>query len=217
MTHDDMRPMSDDRTIPTRGAGRERQRPEQPVSDTIPPDSKPLPWLLEQYYRAEGDFNRELVVRFPQMPVMSLIHFRSAGEKVKLHSATASTLDGAASLTVDVDEGSKAACFTYTLSSMLALRFQLGSLNDKDRAQWMQEMRTERGEIAFLWDQTRWERDYIIGVCFKHYTNLFAFSPTHVEAGARLTAEVTHKLLDWLDRFWKADNLSPNAPSAQPW
>ncbi|MBN8638084.1 MAG: hypothetical protein J0M07_22395 [Anaerolineae bacterium] len=216
-THDDHRPLSDDRTIPARSASRERPRLEVPI-ESLPPDAKPLPWLLELYYRAETDVNKELVARFPHMPVMSLIHFRTLGDRMKLYSATISTQDGAASLTVDVDGNSKAVCFTYTLSSMLALRFSLAGLQDKDRAQWLYEMRTERGEIAFLWDQTRWGSDYLIGVSFKNFTNLFAFSPHHVEAGVRLTHEVTHKLLDWLHGFWKLDAASTDGtPSAQPW
>lgn len=216
MTQDDMRPLSDDRTIPTRGAGRDRPRPETPV-DSIPPESKPLPWLLETYFRAETDYNRELVARLPHMPVLSLINFRTVGEKTRLHIASLSTPDGSSSVLVDVDAGTKAVCFTYTFNSMLALRFQLGGLKDKDRAQWMLEMREERGEVAFLWDQRRWEHDYVIGVAFKNYTNLFAFSPTHVEAGARLTAEVARKLLDWLGGLWKAETSVDSTPSALPW
>jgi hypothetical protein len=212
MTPDDMRPQSDDRTIPTRSPGRERR---DPSVDFIPPDNKPLPWLLELYYRAETDFNRELVARFPNMPVLSLIHTRMVGDKLKLHTALLSTQDGAASVIVEIDAASKAVCFTYALSSMLAFRFTLNRLTDKDRAQWMQEMRTERGEIAFLWDQTRWEHDYLIGVSFKNYTNLFAFSPAHLEAGARLTSEVTHKLLSWLQGLWQAD--AEQLTSTLPW
>lgn len=209
MTQDEMRP--DDRTMPTRGGGRRRSEP----PDMIPPDDKPLPWLLELYYRAETDLNRELVARFPHMPVLSLMHTRVLGDKLKLHSATLSAQDGAASVILEVDEASKAASFTYVLNSMLAFRFTLGNLTDKDRAQWLQEMRAERGEIAFLWDQNRWEHDYLIGVSFKNYTNLFAFSPSHVEAGARLTSEVSRKLLTWLQALWKADP-EPGA-SALPW
>ena len=215
-THDDMRPLSDDRTIPTRGAGRERPRSE-PSVDTLPPDAKPRPWLLELYYRAETDVNRELVARFPQMPVMSLIHFRSLGDRLKMYSATVSTQDGAAALTIDLDGSSKAACVTYTLGSLLAFNFNLGGLQEKDRAQWLQEMRTERGEIAFLWDQMRWEHDYIIGVSFKNYTNLFPFSPQHVEAGVRLTSDVAHKLFDWLHGYWKLDAPTDSTQSASPW
>ncbi len=216
MTQDDKRPLSDDRTIPTRSAGRERLFLETPV-DPIPPDAKPSPWFLESYFRAEADVNRELALRFPSMPVMSTIHFRTVGEKLKSHLATISTQDGAASMITEIDPPSKAVCFTYVLNSMLAYRFTLDKLNDKDRVQWLQEMRTERGETAFLWDQARWDHDYLIGVSFKHYTNLFAFSPLHVEAGVRLTSDVSHKLLNWLEGFWKVDLQNDSTPSALPW
>ena len=35
-------------------------------------------------------------------------------------------------------------------------------------------------------NQVRWENDYLIGSASKNFTNLFAFSPDHVEAAARL-------------------------------
>jgi len=71
-----------------------------------------------------------------------------------------------------------------------------------DREQWFDAMRREAGEPAFLWDHTRWENDYLIAAAHKNFTTLFAFSPHHVEAAARLTPEVKRKLLSWLETHW---------------
>lgn len=207
MTQDDSSGY-DDLTIPSRS--RLKRRAPQPkitstptLIDQQPPDFKPIPWLLESYFHAEIDLPKELSNRFPQMPLMSLIYFREAGVKVRSAVATISTQDGAASLIVHLDPLSKAVQFTFILNSMLALRFSLNGVNDRERKHWLQEMRGERGEPAFLWDESRWQRDYLIGVSQKHFTNLFAFSPHHVEAAARLTGDVSRKLLDWLDGYWQ--------------
>ncbi|MBE2269562.1 MAG: hypothetical protein IAE80_15100 [Anaerolinea sp.] len=213
MTQDDKRLLPDDLTIATRAGGRERLT----IPGTIPPEAKPTPWLLELYYRADSDFHRELASRFPQMPVMSLIHLHTTGGEVRFPYAMIATPDGAASLTVEIDPPSKAVCFTFALHSMLAFRFALDGLNDKDRLQWLQEMRAERGEIAFMWDQSRWQRDYLIGVALKHYTNLFAFSPTHAQAAVRLTSDVSRRLLDWLEGFWKVDLPLDATPPVSQW
>ncbi len=208
MTHDDSNVFDDDRTIPSR-TGFKRRVPQSISSvaagDHLPPDLKPIPWLLESYFYAEIDLSKELSSRFPQMPLMSLIYFRETGVKVRSAVATISTQDGAASLVVHLDPPSKATQFTFILNSMLALRFSLNGLNDRDRKHWLQEMRGERSEPAFLWDEGRWQRDYLIGVSQKHFTSLFAFSPHHVEAAARLTGDVSRKLIDWLDGYWQVN------------
>ena len=60
----------------------------------------------------------------------------------------------------------------------------------------------ESGEPAFLWNQERWGGSYIVGAAQKNFTHLFAFSPQNIEAAARLTPEVTRRLLDWLEFYW---------------
>lgn len=173
----------------------------EPVPAALPPVA---PWTLEHYFDGEIDLIKELVGRFPQIPVMSLFNTREAGERIRRGVATIATQDGAASLIVEVDIPSRGVQFTFALNSMLALRFIPGRLTDMDRAQWIEPMRREAGEIAFLWDQMRWQNDYLIGAAHKSYTNLFAFSPHHIEAAVRLTPEVGRKLLDWLESYWGA-------------
>ena len=215
MTQDDSNIFDGDLTIPSRTGLKRRAKP--PVRATAalgehqPPDLKPIPWLLESYFHAEIDLSKELTSRYPQMPLMSLIYFRESGVKVRSAVATISTQDGAAGLHAHLDLPSKAVQFTFILNSMLALRFSLNALNDRERIHWLQEMRGERGEPAFLWDESRWQRDYLIGVSQKHFTSLFAFSPHHIEAAARLTGEVSRKLLDWLEGYWKADEQDNQA------
>ena len=160
------------------------------------------PWALQHYFDGEIDLIKELASRFPQVPVMSLIHIRQVGTQTRRGVATLSTQDGAASVIVEIDAPSQATQFTFSVSSILALRFSLGRLTDSERGQWLETMRRETGEPAFLWTQTRWGSDYLISAAHKNYSNLFAFSPQHIEASVRLTPEVTRRLLDWLEFYW---------------
>ncbi len=175
---------------------------ERPANTTSAPLAI-VPWTLQHYFDGEIDLVKELAGRFAQVPVMSLINLREVGTKNPRGVATISTQDGAASLIVEVDMRSRAVQFTYALNSMLALRFCPGRLSEMDRTEWLEPMRREVGEAAFLWDEMRWKSDFLIGAAHKNFTLLFAFSPNHVEAAARLTPDVAHKLLDWLETAWQ--------------
>lgn len=190
----------DDFTIPP------RQHLQDDALGDAPAALPPLaPWMLQHYFDGEIDLIKELVGRYPQIPVMSLFNTHEVGRRVRRAVATIATQDGAANLIVEVDIPSRGVQFTFSLSSMLALRFLPGRLTDMDRNQWIEPMRRETGEVAFLWNQMRWQNDYLIGAAHKSYTNLFAFSPYHIEAAVRLTPEVGRKLLDWLESYWKSE------------
>lgn len=167
-----------------------------------------VPWALQHYFDGEIDLVRELAARYPQVPVLSLLNLRQVGTSVQRHLATLSTQDGAASLVIEVDLLSQATQFTFILSSMLALRFSLGSLTLADRAQWIEGMRGGLNEPVFLWGERRWGTDYLIGAVQKNFTTLFAFSPEQAEAAVRMTPDVTRRLLDWLETRW-SDPLAP--------
>lgn len=173
------------------------------ASEAAQPLPSVQPWLLQHYFDGEIDLIKELAARYPQLPVMSLFYTREVGTKNRRGLATLATQDGAASLLVEVDALSRGVQFTFTLSSMLALRFCPGRLTEIDRAQWLDPLRQESGDACFLWNQTRWANDFLIGVAFKNYTSLYAFSAQHSEAAARLTPEVGRKLLDWLESYWQ--------------
>mgnify|MGYP005846455175 CR=1 FL=1 len=200
-----------------------RNNPSQPHDVTIParssvkgadsPLHKGVPWVLQQFFQGGIDLDQELSARYPQMPIMSLINFRMQGAAGKIGVATLSTQDGAAGLRVELDTTTKAVSFAFALSSMLAFRFNLTGLTDRDRQHWLDPMRREADEVAFLWSQARYRADYIIAAPHKHFTNLYAFSPANVEAATRLTADVTRKLLGWLEGFW----LESSAPPPQEW
>jgi len=172
------------------------------------PQPQVNPCALQHYFDGEIDLIKELASRFPQIPVMSLIHIRQVGTQTRRGVATLATQDGAASVIVEIDAPSQALQFTFALSSMLALRFTLGKLSVLDREQWIETMRRESGEPAFLWNKERWGSSYIVGAAQKNFTHLFAFSPQSIEAAARLTPEVTRRLVDWLEFYWN-DALAP--------
>ncbi|MCI0352052.1 MAG: hypothetical protein L0Z53_21745 [Acidobacteriales bacterium] len=242
---DDPHNPSDEMTIPSRQKATQRHNETPPAdAETTPPESsnrsteKPnraarleglrekmnrdAPWALQQYLQGQIDLDKELATRFPAMPLMSQIHLRAYGSKVKLGVATIATQDNAASLLVDV-EGTRSIQFTFLLNSMLGLKFVPGKLSDMDRAHWMDTMRRSQmerrpGDIAFMWGAARWDSDYVICAARKHFTNIYAFSPQRMECAARLTADVTNKLLDWLDGFWTpAEDDTSNAPKLNTW
>jgi hypothetical protein len=160
-----------------------------------------VPWTLQQFFNGELDLDGELIRRFPTMPLMSTIHFRD------------STQDGAAMLMVDVNGATRSVQFSFTYGSMLTMRFLLDNLSDMDRTRWLELMRRERGGLAFLWSEARWKKDYLICIVRRYYTCLLAFSPNNIEAGARLTPDMAHKLVNWLEDFWKPEP-PPKNPSS---
>lgn len=163
------------------------------------------PWILQLFFNGEIDLDAELSHRFPNMPVLSTFHTHAVGTRYTTTSLA--TQDGAATVLVDVDSITRNIQFSFTFRSMLALHFQLTELGDMDRSRWLELMRRDRereqGALAFLWGKARWESSYVICASHRYFTNLYAFSPQSFEAAARLTPEVTHKLVDWLDSFWK--------------
>ncbi len=220
MMPDQLKP-SDDKTIPSRPESLRRivaQAAQSPSPAPATEGAKTLPWMLAQYFNGEIDLNQELAGRFPQMPLMSLIYFRVQGVKNPIQIATIATQDGAASLHVEVELATKLTTFTFSLNSMLAVRFSPSGLSALDRAHWLEPLKRENSEIAFLWGAQRFRSDYLIAVSHKMYTNLFALSPGHTEAAARLTSEVCRKFAAWIELHWaemkddqaEADSRSQN-------
>ncbi len=171
------------------------------------------PLLIQHFLDGAVDLDKELVTRFPNMPLMSVIRARVINGKTRSGMAVLSTQDGAASVVVEVNTVTRDAFFTFTFGGMIGLRFVISRLSDMDRAHWLEPMRRELGEIAFLWNQSRWENDYLICAAHQHYTNMFAFSTQHTEAAIRMTNEVSGKMIDWIDALWREE---PPVPPPRP-
>lgn len=170
------------------------------------------PWTLQQFFNGEIDLDVELTRRFPSMPMMSLIKFRALGTRQERSVATLSSQDGSATVTLDADKTTKIVQMSFTVNSMLTLRFALKDLSEMDRSRWLELMKREQGGLAFLWGSARWTQDYTICIARKYHTNLYAFSPSNFEAAVRLTPDVTHKLLSWLEDIWADDALDDDEP-----
>jgi hypothetical protein len=175
------------------------------------------PWALQQFFNGEIDLERELAARFPNVPLMSTIRFRSLGAKSRRGIATLATQDGTASTLVEADAATRVVQFSFSFGSMLTLRFGLSSLSDVDRSRWLELMRREQGGLAFLWGQSRWESDYVICIVRKHFTNLYAFSKRDFDAAIRLTPDVTRQMLDWLESMWKPDEPGDGTSKLLTW
>jgi len=160
------------------------------------------PWTLQQFFDGEIDLDVELAKRFPTMPTMSSIHFRTLGVESGRGVALLSTQDGGATVTIDADQRTKVMQLSFTFGSMLTLRFVLDTLNDVDRNRWLELMRRDEGGLAFLWGPQRWQDEYLICISRKSFTSIYAFSPNNFEAAVRLTPTVTDKYLDWLEEIW---------------
>jgi hypothetical protein len=170
------------------------------------------PWTLQQFFDGEIDLAEELATRFQSMPVMSTIKFRGLGSKSGRSVATMTTADGAAQAIIDIDEKTRAAQLSFTFGSMLTLRFKLGDLSHVDQTRWLELMRRDEGGLAFLWGASRWEKDYMICIARKHFTNLYAFSPNNFEAAIRLTPEISKQLRHWLEKFWTSEPDEEDEP-----
>ncbi|MFN8372858.1 MAG: hypothetical protein U0694_08270 [Anaerolineae bacterium] len=177
-----------------------------------------VPWTLEQFFKGKIDLDKELVMRFPNMPLMSVITFRSLGSNTNRGVATLSTADGGATLVVDATAtGDRTVQFSFTYGSMLTLRFKLDTLSELDRSRWLDLMRRKQSGLTFLWGQSRWENDYVICVSRKHYVSLLAFSKNQFEAAVRLTPNAMKQLVDWIEGFWKAQPAEEDPPQMLTW
>jgi hypothetical protein len=203
-------PLDEGDTIPL-------EQPAQGTQVIAVTQSGNAPWTLQQFFNGEIDLERELVARFPNVPLMSTIRFRSLGAKSRRGIATLATQDGTASTLVEADAATRVVQFSFSFGSMLTLRFRLSSLSDADRSRWLELMRREQGGLAFLWGQSRWESDYVICIVRKHFTNLYAFSNREFDAAVRLTPDVTRQMLDWLESMWKADEPGDGTPKLLTW
>lgn len=173
------------------------------------------PWALQQFFDGEIDLEQELLKRFPAVPVMTTIKFRTLGLNSTRKVATLSSQDGGASLIVDADMETKVVQLSFTFGSMLTLRYVLSDLPANNRERWLELMRREKGGLAFLWNEDRWREDYLICVSREYSTNIFAFSPRHFESAVRITKNITAELLAWLEDVWvnepetKSDDDAP--------
>jgi hypothetical protein len=169
-------------------------------------------WLIEQFLDAQIDLEQELSARFHGMSVMATVKFRQLGDNPNRYVASLATQDDSAQMIFDIDTQTGNLQTTFAWGAMLAQRFTLDDLIDK--SQWLEMVRRQEGGIAFLWSAARWEQDYMICIARKHYSNFYAFSPYGLEAAARLTPDVSHKVMNWLENHWGKEQ-PPAPPSPQ--
>ena len=175
------------------------------------------PWTLQQFFNGEVDLDVELARRFPNMPMMSILKTRELGSNTGRKVAELTTQDGAASLIIDADTKTKVIQMSFTFGSMITLKFVMDKLSDMDRDRWVNLMRREAGGLSFLWGTERWSSDYMICISRKHFTNMYAFSPSNFEAGVRLTPKLTKDILDWLEKIWDEPEPDDEPPQLLTW
>jgi hypothetical protein len=185
-------PMQPDVTTPSRQAA-ERS-------------SSEIPWFISNALYGEGDLHHELAQRYPNQPLMSLFNTREISGRSGRALAILSTQDSAASLTFEIDSNGRGLQCAYSISSMLTLSFDLTHLTQQDCTGWLEQMGQENERPIILWGKHRWRSDYMVWSIKPHYANLYAFSPLHTEAAARLTPELTQRLLGWIAKWW---NVTP--------
>jgi hypothetical protein len=161
-----------------------------------------IPLTLQPFFKEHIDLNQELVQRFPNMPLMTVIRFRDLYNDGERGVATMTSQDGSASLIVDVNNAGDDLQFAFSYGSMLSLRFHLNELSELDRRAWLDNMQSRQEEIVFLWGESRWARDYIICVPHRYYISLLAFSRNNFEAAVRISPLTAAELFTWLKKFW---------------
>jgi hypothetical protein len=165
------------------------------------------PLELMEFFTGEVDLDTELAKRYAHAPLLSQGSFRPSKptpETKRKALAILTSQDDAAMVTVDMFLESQALEFTFTLGSMLSMRFTIGTIETGERQRWLELMRRNSG-IAFLWTKRRWEEDYLIFIVRENFARVYAFSPKRVEAAVRITPDMVDKLVDWLEAFWFAE------------
>ncbi|MDX2140771.1 MAG: hypothetical protein SF123_21990 [Chloroflexota bacterium] len=179
-------------------------------------DAHDMPWVVSRLLNGESDLHTDLAQRYPNQPLMSLFSTHQIGGRLPRAQAVLSVQDGSASLTFEIDVSTRALMCTFTLYSMLSLQFDLASLNDGDRTQWLDHISQRPERPLILWSKNRWRSDYLVWSRRQHFTNLYAFSPLHIEAAARLTSDVMNRLMMWLAESWGVTREQATAQEAAP-
>ena len=173
------------------------------------------PWTLQQFFDGEIDLEQELLKRFPTVPAMTSVKFRTLGMNSGRKVATLSAQDGSSQIIIDADVATKVVQISFTFGSMMTLRYVLSDIPANNRERWLDLMRREKGGLAFLWNEERWREDYLICISREYSTNIFAFSPKNFESAVRITKNVTEELLDWLEDVWN-DEPEPEEDDDSP-
>lgn len=215
----------DDRTLPTRkfpvipepadtptDSAPTAPRPNEVPTRPLPPSA---PWLLQQHFTHQIDLGAELAFRYPTLPIMSVSRFRNTDDRRGI--AYLSTADGMAALTLEADGRSGTVDVGFSFAATLTLHFRLDHLSGMDRANWLERMRRDKDGAAFLWGESRWEKDYAIAILHKRFVNLYAFSQHNFDAAARLTPDIAAKLIDWLGGLWLPDEGDTQPPPMLTW
>jgi hypothetical protein len=215
--HDDAR-TPDEMTVSSRITLPDLPADSESRDFTIARSTMSAPWLLQQFYAGGIDLPTELANRYPALPLMTLFKLRDGKSTPRPAVATLAAPDGAASLIIECQPGSYKAQFAFTFGSMLTLRFRLDDLHGVDCAHWLELIKRDQDGIAFLWGQSRWEKDYLICTIRRQFASIFAFSPHGLEAGVRLTHDAKRRLHDWLAATWNPDTASTGTvPNLLTW
>jgi hypothetical protein len=158
------------------------------------------PFLLQQFFTGRVDLDVELARRFPASPLLSSASF-TPGKRARHGFALFSSQDNSAGLSVELrDTG--ALDISFSLQSMVAVRFNLSAVIDIHRKRFLELMRRPNG-IAFLWTRERWENDYLIFVVREYFARVYAFGPGRFDAACRLTPDCLNQLMTWFGSFWR--------------
>jgi hypothetical protein len=178
-------------------------------SDEVTPEqlaylahTTPTPWLLQQFLDGMIDLESELIERYPNLPLMSVIKTRALAQGHTHQVATLTAPDDSATLTFDIDPVANLAELTFALSGLFSMCFSLDRPDTIDRPRWLEIMERRQAGLTFLWGATRWEGDYLVWIVRRYQTNLYAFSPHGMTASIRMTPDVTRDLLAWLRKLW---------------
>lgn len=225
----------DEMTLPSRQGRTTSLPPLEPLphpAGAPPPAETPPPWLLQEHYEGRIDLAAELSALYPAPPLVTVFKTHKARANSRFHSASIAGPDGTVTLHVEARADAPQARFTFTLSSMMTLRFAMLNLTEGDCAHWLRAMRwepnrfdarvpgskrVEEHRLAFLWGQQRWQQDYLLSVVEHKFATLYAFSLNGYEACLRLTRDSKLELHNWLASTWNTGDLSTQSQQLAGW
>jgi hypothetical protein len=172
------------------------------VSGHIHAYMETAPLLLQRFLKLEIDLDRELSKRSAAAPLLSSLSLNPRRPRAEDRQLLAeiSSQDRAAAMNVEIDPQADITDFSFTVRSMLTLRFSLRNLDKSEQQVFLENARREAG-ITFLWSRERWEQDYLIFIRQEYFSRVYAFS-RNTEATARLTTQAVGDFVDWLERCW---------------
>ncbi len=210
--HDERQP--DEMTVPSRPGMAALPAEDSPHTIASRASGTGAPWLIEQHQYGRINIYEELTIRYPSLPLLTIIKTRESRSPSQPTLMVMSAPDGMAGLVAEVKPNTRQLQLAFTYGSVMTMRFVFDELNANVCIDWLDMLRRPQDGTAFLFTEARWEKDYLITVVRKKFACIYGFSRNGFEAAMRMTDEVKNHFHDALRRAWSLEDgeLTPKVP-----